>query len=73
MDELTKEETNAIASLRRLANRWPDGLWLFSASGALCVMRAGENGEHVMTDDGGVDPDYIITQILGIDNDGGDW
>ena len=74
--ELTKEEKSAIAALKRLAKRWPDTLWLFSAS-ALCVMRCGPNGEHVT---GGsnpsaeaIDPDYIVTTISGIDHDGGDW
>jgi len=73
MDDLTKQETNAIAALRMLAGRWPRTMWLFSASGTLYVMRCGENGEHVMTRGGGVDPDYIVTHIMDIDNDGGDW
>jgi len=72
MIQLTPEETNAIATLRRLATRWPKGLWLFAASGNLCVMRAGKHGEHLMTDGGGVDSDYQITNI-DIPNDGGDW
>jgi hypothetical protein len=71
--EPTAEEAKAIASLQRLAKRWPETLWLFSASGALHVMRKGENGEHVYLDQfGGVDPDYSLATI-DIPNDGGDW
>jgi acyl-CoA synthetase (NDP forming) len=62
------------ADLKRLAKRWPPSLWLFSASGALTVMRYPEgerNAAH--TNSGGVDPDFIVDTIHGIDNDGGDW
>jgi hypothetical protein len=68
----TPEETKAINSLKRLAKKWPDNLWLYSASGTLFVMRKGENGERVHKGEG-VDPDYILDSIDGIDNDGGDW
>lgn len=71
--ELTKEETAAINSLKRLAKRWPKSLWLWSASGTLCVMRSSESGEHVVTANQGVDPSYTVAEISGIDNDGGDW
>ncbi len=72
---LTQEERRALASLRRLAKRWPERLWLFSASGALMVMLVDERGEQAMTDPnhGGVDPRYIVDEIDGIPNDGGDW
>lgn len=71
--ELTKEEKNAIASLKRLAKRWPDSLWLFAGSGHLCVMRTDENGVAVHTvKGGGYDPDYLITTV-DIPNEGGDW
>ena len=71
---LTREERNAIAAFKRLAKRWPAGLWLFSAAGELCVMRRDENGEQVMRPGigRGVDPDYHVDTI-GIPNDGGDW
>lgn len=71
--ELTKEETAAINSLKRLAKRRPKSLWLFSWSGSLHVMRAGEGGGQAMTARNAVDPDYIVATIQGIDNDGGDW
>lgn len=43
--EPTLEEKRAIASLKRLAKRWPSSLWLYAASGSLMVMRCGEEGE----------------------------
>lgn len=71
--ELTKEENNAINSLKRLAKKWPESLWLYSASGTLHVMRAGENNEQVALEiGGGIDPDYSVATIH-IPNDGGDW
>lgn len=73
--ELTKEEKNAIASLKRLAKRWPETLWLFSASGTLCVMRLGENGEQVHGKGfagESFDPEYYVDEI-NITNDGGDF
>lgn len=71
--ELTDEEERAIASLKRLAKKWPDTLWLYSASGILNVMRCDEGGKHAMLRNCGVDPEYCVDTIAGIDNDGGDW
>lgn len=70
--ELTKEEQNAINTLKRLEKRWPDSLWLFSANGTLLVMRKGKDGEQVHINDGACDQEYQITTI-NIENDGGDW
>lgn len=74
MTPLTKEERNAIATLKRLARRWPKSLWLFSANGTLNVMKCNEAGEQAMNPGlgAGVDPDYIVDAIK-IPNDGGDW
>ena len=69
----TKQEQKVISSLVRIAKKWPKTLWLFSASGTLCVMRCGENGEQVETLGGGMDSDYVLGTIPGIPNDGGDW
>jgi len=66
------EEMRAINALRRLAKRWPKTLWLFSASGALCVMRRNEEGDRARVEGGGMDPAYVIATI-DIPNDGGDW
>jgi len=71
LSELTKEERAAIRALKRLEKTWPKSLWLFSASGSLCVMRKDAEGERVMRRDG-FDPDYAIDTIY-IENDGGDW
>ena len=70
--EISKEEAEAIASLKRLAKRWPKSLWLFSAGGGLHVMRLQADGEKAVTPNGGMDPEYIVADIH-IMNDGGDW
>ena len=64
-DLLAADERRAIASLQRLAKRWPQTLMLFSWSGMLCVMPNGFDRED--------DPDgAVIATIQGIPNDGGD-
>jgi hypothetical protein len=70
--DLTNEEQRAIKGLRALAKRWPDSLWLFSASGSLYVMKK-KNGKHAVDSGGNIDSDYMVDIIHGIDNDGGDW
>jgi len=37
--ELTREEKLAITSLKRLAKRWPDTLWILSSSVARKEMK----------------------------------
>lgn len=69
---LTEEEKKAIAALKRVAAKWPESLWLFSASGSLHVMRYGKDGHPVMTGNQGHDPDSVAATI-NIPNDGGDW
>lgn len=72
---LTKEERNAIATLKRLAKRWPETLWLFSASGSLEVMKKKPDGlpAYIQTGNGeSVDQAYVVATI-DIENDGGDW
>lgn len=58
---LTIEEQKIIASLQRLANKWPDSLQLFSWSGALVIIKEDANGAK-----------YDVGGITGIPNDGGD-
>ena len=73
--ELTEKEEKAIRALKRVAKIWPDTLWLFSASGSLCVMKKNKEGEQAVIRRGSadsVDDAYIITHI-DIENDGGDW
>lgn len=68
---LTDDERKAIGSLRRLARRWPQTLELFSASGTLCVVRAGDpRMDHTYPGDRTL---AVIDTIDGIPNDGGDW
>jgi hypothetical protein len=69
--ELTKEEQNAINSLKRLAKRWPESLELFSQSGTLQVRRAGWNYVKSQWSEE-LEEEYIICSIYGITNDGGD-
>lgn len=71
-DELTPAEKRAIQSLKRLAKKWPKSLWLFSASGTLCVMRYGPGGQQMTTNTDGMDPNFQVESV-DIPNDGGDW
>lgn len=71
---LTDAEEKAIMALKRVAATWPRSLWLFSAAGALCVMRQNADGQHAFVRGGaGIDPAYLVDQINGIDTSGGDW
>lgn len=67
-------EKQAVAALKRVAKRWPNDLWLFSASGRLHVMRKHPDGSRAIpgADDNGMDPSLRIDSI-NIENDGGDW
>lgn len=58
---VTKEEQKAIASLKRLAKKWPDSISLFSWSGSLQVFKE-------------VDGKSAVIESIGdaIPNDGGD-
>lgn len=69
---LTDAEKSAIRSLKRLSKKWPDTLWLFSASGSLAVMRCDDNGDHAHVSGGSLDPAYLL-ETIDIPNDGGDW
>jgi hypothetical protein len=69
---MTQEEKRAIATLKRLAAKWPRSLWLFSAAGRLCVMRSGPDGRPVTLPSGSVD-DKMVVCTINIPNDGGDW
>lgn len=67
--ELTAEERRAISALKRIAKRWPQSLWLFSASGTLNVMKKSEGGS---VGSEAPDPARSVATIE-IENDGGDW
>jgi len=68
---LTEEEEKAIASFKRLAKKWPKSLWLYAASGTMCVMKKDEEDRQAM-DGEEVDAGYNVTHI-DIECDGGDW
>jgi hypothetical protein len=70
--KLTREEHAAIATLERLAKRWPKSLWLFSANGELNVMRYAADGQRGVEPNGGIDQTFSVATI-DINNDGGDW
>lgn len=58
---ITLEEQKAIASLERLAKKWPKTLQLFSWSGSLTILKKDNNMKWAS-----------ITTVAGIPNDGGD-
>lgn len=66
-EELTRDEVNAVRAMRRVANRFPPGLGIFSWSGRLYIVKLDERGGM---------PDCIECAIVGeylpITNDGGD-
>lgn len=70
---MSEQERKAIIALQRAAKIWPDSLWLFSADGILHVMRKTDEGVHAVTNNGGMDPDFMIGVTIDIENDGGDW
>lgn len=69
---LTNEERRALRAFKRLADNWPQSLWLFSASGTLQVMRHDVNGKMAL-DGEGCDARYKVFSTRKIPNDGGDW
>lgn len=70
--ELTRQEELAIELLKKAARHWPESLWLFSASGTLCVMKKGKDGKRQMFYASGYDQAYSVDTI-DIENDGGDF
>jgi hypothetical protein len=68
---LTEDERRAIRALKRLGKIWPESLELLSMNGRLYVTKPGDTP---MTKPGaGRNPDTIVEEIHGIENDGGDW
>ena len=75
--ELTEKEVKLIKQLEAVARRWKkDGgdLWLYSASGTLCVMLNGDTKRNPTPEFKGDSPNSnnVVTSI-NIPNDGGDW
>ncbi len=67
--ELTEQQV--VRALEKLAAGWPKDLWLYSASGTLCLMRK-VDGERVM-DGEGCAASVKVWSTRKIENDGGDW
>lgn len=70
---VTKKEQHAIDSLKKLAETWPDTLWLFCNGMSISIMKYGPNGEQMtLGAGGGMDPAFRVDSV-DINNDGGDW
>ena len=69
-------EEQAIATLKRIAKRWPPTLWLFAGgAGTISIMRCGPDGRRVSREvNGGTgySPDACI-DFVAIPSDGGDF
>jgi len=72
LQPLTKEERKAIAALKKVAENWPDTLWLFVGE-SFAVMKVDENGDQAMNKYGGVDQGYLVDTVFGFKYDGGAW
>ncbi|WP_251151355.1 hypothetical protein [Cellulosimicrobium sp. Marseille-Q4280] len=70
-DDLTADERRAIASLQRLARRWPRTLTLASMGGDLAVVRTGD--PRFLGEDSAARQEAIVADVRGIPNTGGDW
>lgn len=68
---LDERERKAVASLQRLAARWPRSLTLLSMGASLCVVRTGD--ERLDAFDSADRCAAIVANVDGIPNDGGDW
>lgn len=69
--DLTDDEAKAIASLERLAKRWPKTLRLVSMSGDLAVVHTKD--DRFLSDDSLERQEAVLADIRGIPNTGGDW
>lgn len=68
----TKNEEHAIRTLKHVAQKWPNSLWIFATGNQLHVMRCTPSGERAMLSNGSVDPSYCIDTV-NLPSDGGDW
>lgn len=68
----TRKEAAAIEMLHSALDTLPDSVWLYVADGCIHVMKRGKSGERVVSDNGGMNQDYILAS-LPCDIDGGDW
>lgn len=68
--ELTEDERRTIASLKRLAKKWPCSLILASMDGELVVMHTDGRFDSLGSS---LDRDKVLAEIKGIHNTGGAW
>jgi hypothetical protein len=73
--EPTRTQAAWFNKLKKLLDNAPDGVWLYLASGTLCMMAKGKNGERVRDTSYGVDQVYILDEYTPakVVMDGGDW
>jgi hypothetical protein len=73
--EPTKSQAAWFNKLKKLLDDAPDGVWLYLASGTLCMMAKGRNGERVHDSTFGVDQEFVLDQHTSpkVVMDGGDW
>lgn len=71
---LTKREVIALQQLDKSLKILGERHWFFAASGTLQIMRFGKDGKRSITEEGGMDQKFIVTDVgKGCDIDGGDW
>lgn len=68
---MNEAEERAIASLQRLAKRWPRSLTLASMGGSLVVIHTRD--ERFDADSTDERQEAVLADINGIPNTGGDW
>lgn len=71
LDALSADEVRAIASLKRLAKKWPRTLRLASMDGELVVIHADD--DRFFSDDPLERAEAVLEGIHGIPNTGGGW
>ena len=59
--------------LQRVMDAAPEGIWLYAASGTLYVMALDIDGSRMLTPEGSMDHEAIITTVRTPEIDGGDW
>lgn len=71
--DLTEEERRAIASLKRVAKKWPKSLWLFAGEHrGLEIMKTDANGQRAVLRNYSFDPEYSVGNA-DFPADGGNW
>ena len=73
IDNPPKELKNWIKRAKRCFTECPGGVWFYVADSAIYLMACGLDGEHMLTESGGVDPEYEVDTIPVQDIDGGGW